>query len=199
MSKHPERLSTRTPRTLLALAALCAAGTVTSLVTGAAVAAPAVLTPSVAIPTVTLAEYRNAQRIALDAEARKKVEGASAAAAQASVGAIPVVPAIAPGAAAIPLAGASAPIAIPKVPAAPPEPRILISGLAAIKGEWRAEVSTEFGVHLLSVGQQIPGTEWLMGPIRPERVTLLKPERRLRNGKLAREQVRTLALGQELL
>lgn len=190
MSKHPEHLR---------LSALWILGTVvaaTSIGASPAWAAPLGAPSAAPVPTVTLAEYRNAQRIALDAEARKKIEGASTVAAQQSVGAIPVVPAIAPGAVAV---GASAPILVPKVPAAPPEPRIAISGLAAIKGEWRAEISTEFGVHVLRTGEQIPGTEWLVGPIRPERVTLLKPERRLRSGKLAREQVRTLALGQELL
>lgn len=122
-----------------------------------------------AAPTVTIGDYSDAQRAAIDADIKRAL-------AKAQSGSDIQVPAPTAGiAAAIPLAGGAngVPVAASR-PAAPPEPRVFVSGVAQLHGRWLAEVITDSGTQLLQPGQSVPGTLWRVEAIGATGVVLTK-------------------------
>jgi hypothetical protein len=117
-------------------------------------------------PSITIGDYSAAQRAVIDAEIRRAVAKAQSAMTELTV---PAPSTATP----IPIAGsASAPK--PVAVLAPPEPRLLVSGVAQLKGAWLAEVVTDDGARLLRVGDAVPGTPWRVESVDAARVTLAK-------------------------
>jgi len=132
--------------------------------------------------TVTITDYSNMQRSAIEADIRRAV-----AKSQAPAILDMQVPALAPGAGSmggpIPLVGRSvAPMGQPQ-PA--PEPRMSVTGIAHLRGQWRVEIVTDAaGAQFLVRGQLVPGTAWQVAAIDAGKVTLTKAATR-KNGKPA--------------
>jgi type IV pilus biogenesis protein PilP len=106
----------------------------------------------------TIGDYSRAQRALLEttmsqAAARFAVPGASTA---------------------IPAAPAAAAVSVPPRQAAetPPDPVVRVSGVFASASRSLAEVAVDGNPYLLTAGQAVPGTAWLVETIAVDRVVL---------------------------
>jgi hypothetical protein len=150
---------------VIVLAALAAAST------GASAQPAPQTTPPAA---VSIGDMSNAQRAAIEAEIRRTLAKAQSAMNDVTVpaptGAVP-----------IPLAAASAASAPGAF--ALPQARLAVSGVAQLRGQWYADVSTDQGSRLVPAGELVPGAAWRVGEIDDGHVVLVKVDARPVKGK----------------
>jgi hypothetical protein len=131
------------------------------------IAAPIAAMAQSAPPSMTIGDLSAAQRAVIDADIRRalmRVQAGSEA---------PMVPAPTSSAMVIPVASPAAAASSPR-PFVQLEPRVAVTGVAKLRGDWLAEVVTDSGAYLLKSGQAVPQTAWRVNSVDGRQVTLVR-------------------------
>ena len=137
------------------------------------------------MPSMTIGNYSDAQRAAMEADMRR-VAARALVPAMADV----VVPAPTSMVAAIPLATTSL-VAAHLKPAPEPETRIAVTGVAQMHGKWFAEVVTDAsGAQWLTTGSVVPRAPWRVQSIDTYQVVFTS----LETVRKSKPMVRTIRL-----